>query len=193
MRAVILEQNDAEHYIPALEEFRRRHRGRRGIYLIHDGGPSHIAGATARYFDGCHGWWRPRLTPARASWLDQAELLIHAFGDRYLKRSSWPDRQRFITMWASWPEYNERYAHPFEWTWTNQKMRRWFQGIRPEFRAYFVPGTLGPPVQGHRRRERIGPLARKDPAGTAVGLTAGRRPGSRRGARGGRRTPTAGW
>ena len=26
----------------------------------------------------------------------------------------------------SWPEYNEVYAHPFEWTWTNQKMRRWF-------------------------------------------------------------------
>jgi len=24
------------------------------------------------------------------------------------------------------PEYNHRYAHPIEWTWTNQKMRRWF-------------------------------------------------------------------
>jgi hypothetical protein len=127
MRAVVLEQNDAEHYIPALEEFRRRHRGLRGVYLIQDGGPSHIAGATARYVGGCHGWWRPRLTPARASWLDQAELLIHAFSDRYLKRSSWPDRQRFVQhVMASWPEYNERYAHPFEWTWTNQKMRSWF-------------------------------------------------------------------
>ena len=82
MRVVVLEQNNAEHYIPALEEFRRRHRRLRGAYLIHDGGPSHVAGATAEYFDGCHGWWRPRLTPARASWLDQAELLIHAFGGR---------------------------------------------------------------------------------------------------------------
>jgi hypothetical protein len=27
---------------------------------------------------------------------------------------------------ASWPEYNRLYAHPFEWIWTNQKMRRWF-------------------------------------------------------------------
>jgi hypothetical protein len=27
---------------------------------------------------------------------------------------------------ASWPEYNHRYAHPFEWTWTNYKMRQWF-------------------------------------------------------------------
>jgi hypothetical protein len=88
MRAVVLEQNNAENSIPALKEFRRRHRRRRGIYLIHDGGPSHISGATAEYFDGCHGWWRPRLTPARASWLDQAELLIHAFVARYLKRNS---------------------------------------------------------------------------------------------------------
>jgi DDE superfamily endonuclease len=127
MRVVVLEQNNAENYIPALEEFRRRHRWLRGAYLIHDGGPSHIAGATAEYFDKCQGWWRPRLTPARASWLDQAELLIHAFGARYLKRSSWPDRESFIRhVTASWPEYNELYAHSFEWTWTNQKMRSWF-------------------------------------------------------------------
>ena len=127
MRAVVLERNDAANYVPALEEFRRRHRRLRGVYLIHDGGPSHISGATAEYFEGCHGWWRPRLTPARASWLDQAELLIHAFSDRYLKRSSWHDREEFIRHVAdSWPEYNELYAHPFEWTWTNQKMRSWF-------------------------------------------------------------------
>jgi hypothetical protein len=127
MRAVILAYNDAANYVPALEEFRRRHRLLRGAYLIHDGGPSHIAAATTEYFAGCHGWWRPRLTPARASWLDQAELLIHAFGDRYLKRSSWSDREEFIAhVLVSWREYNELYARPFEWTWTNQKMRQWF-------------------------------------------------------------------
>jgi hypothetical protein len=27
---------------------------------------------------------------------------------------------------TAWPEYNQLYAHPFEWTWTNQKMRQWF-------------------------------------------------------------------
>ena len=108
MRVVILEQNNAANYIPALEEFRRRHRWLRGAYLIHDGGPSHIAGATAEYLNGCHGWWRPRLTPARASWLDQAELLIHTFEDRYQTRSSWHDREEFIRhVAASWPEYNE--------------------------------------------------------------------------------------
>jgi hypothetical protein len=127
MQAVVLEQNNAANYIPALEQFRRRHRWLRGVYLIHDGGPSHTAAATADYFGGCHGWWRPRLTPARASWLDQAELLIHAFSDRYLKRGSWDNRDEFIQhVMDSWPEYNDRYAHPFQWTWTNQKMRRWF-------------------------------------------------------------------
>jgi hypothetical protein len=131
MRAMVLERNDAAHYVPALEEFRRGHRRLRGIYLIHDGGPSHIAGATAEYFDRCRGWWRPRPTPARASWLDQAELLIHAFGDRYLKRGSWCNRGEFIDhLAASWPEYNRLYAHPFEWTWTNPKMRRWFERHR---------------------------------------------------------------
>ena len=34
-------------------------------------------------------------------------------------------------MLASWPEYNHRYAHPIEWTWTNQKMRQWFDKHAP--------------------------------------------------------------
>jgi hypothetical protein len=127
MEAAILEVNDAEHYIPALEAFRREHRRLRGIFLVQDGGGSHIAAETARYFAGCRGWWQPRFTPARASWLNQAELLNRAFGHRYLKRGSWASREAYIShVMASWPEYNRLYAHPFEWTWTNQKMRRWF-------------------------------------------------------------------
>ena len=50
MEAVCLEANDAEHYIPELERFRREHRRLRGIFLIHDGGASHIAAETADYF-----------------------------------------------------------------------------------------------------------------------------------------------
>jgi hypothetical protein len=26
----------------------------------------------------------------------------------------------------SWPEYNRLHAHPFEWTWSSQKMRKWY-------------------------------------------------------------------
>ena len=127
MEALCLEANDADHYVAALRHFRRRHHGLKGIYLVHDGGPSHIGQTTEDYFSACHGWWRPGLTPARASWLDQAELLNHAFDHHYLKRGSWPNRAAYIDhVMSSWPEYNRRYAHPFEWTWTNQKMRQWY-------------------------------------------------------------------
>jgi hypothetical protein len=127
MAAVCLEANDAEHYVAALKQFRSDHRRLRGIYLIHDGGPSHISHVTTEYLASCRGWWRPRLTPTRASWLDQAELLNHAFDLRYLKRGSWESRAAYIEhVMSAWPEYNQRYAHPFEWTWTNQKMRRWY-------------------------------------------------------------------
>src|SRR5512135_2639115 len=79
-----------------------------------------------RYFAGSQGWWRPRYTPAKASWLNQAAILIHAFKHYYLKRVSWKSQEEFKThVLASWPDYNHRYAHPFEWTWTNQKMRQW--------------------------------------------------------------------
>jgi hypothetical protein len=127
MEAVCLEANDADHSIPELKRFRREHRRLRGIFLIHDGGASHIAGKTADYFTECGGWWHPRLTPAHASWLNQGELLNNAFGGRYLKRGSWSSREESIAhVDASWPEYNRLYAHPFEWTWTSPRMRRWF-------------------------------------------------------------------
>jgi hypothetical protein len=127
MEAACVETKDAVHYIEELKGFRRRHRLLRGVYLIQDGDPGHTAGLTQGYFRSCQGWWRPRFTPAHASWLDQAEMLNNAFSYRYLRRGSWTSREEFIAhIAASWPEYNERYAHPFEWTWTNQKMRHWF-------------------------------------------------------------------
>lgn len=132
MEAVCLEANDSDHDVPALKQFRSNHRRLRGIYLVHDGGPSHTGQITTDYLAATDGWWRPRLTPARASWLDQAELLNHAFSLRYLKRGSWKSREAFIDhVMLSWPEYNRRYAHPFAWTWTNQKMRRWFADHAP--------------------------------------------------------------
>jgi transposase len=127
MQLVFLAKNDHEHYIPELELFRKQHKELREVFLIQDGGPSHIAGETQRYFAKSHGWWKPRYTPANASWLDQAEILIHAFKHYYLKRKSWQSQAEFKThALASWPEYNHRYAHPFEWTWTNHHMRQWF-------------------------------------------------------------------
>lgn len=126
MEATCLVRKNADHYIQALQHFRQRHRHLRGVFLIQDGDPSHTATATMVYFKH-HPWWRPRFTPAHASWLNQAELLNNAFSYHYLKRRSWRSRQELIDhIEAAWPEYNQLYAHPFQWTWTNQKMRRWF-------------------------------------------------------------------
>jgi transposase len=127
MELAFLARNDAGHYLPELELYHRQHKELRGVFLIQDGGASHIAGDTREYFARSQGWWRPGYTPANASWLNQAEILVHAFKHYYLKRTSWKSRDEFKThVLASWPEYNHRYAHPFEWTWTNQKMRSWF-------------------------------------------------------------------
>lgn len=127
MELAFLANNDADHYLPELEWFHRQPQELRGVFLIQDGGSSHIAGWTQRYFAGSQGRWRPRYTPADASWLNQAEILVRAFKHSYLERASWKSQEEFKThVSASGPEYNHRHAHPFEWTWTNQKMRQWF-------------------------------------------------------------------
>ncbi|MBV9515231.1 MAG: transposase, partial [Mycobacteriaceae bacterium] len=127
MRVTTLNRNDAESYIWALRQLRADYGHLHGVYLIHDGGPSHIAAATNEYLSGLGGWWHARHTPAHASWLNQSGLPNNAFGGRHLKRGSWADRGAFVEhIRASGLEYNRLFAHPFEWTWTNQKMRDWF-------------------------------------------------------------------
>ena len=69
MEVAVEDTKDAKHYIGALRAFRRRHRGLQGVFLIQDGDPSHTSGDTAVYWSECRGWWRPRFTPAHASWL----------------------------------------------------------------------------------------------------------------------------
>ena len=132
MELAFLERNDAEHYLPESRLFRQHHQELRGVCLIQDGGSSHLAGDTRRCLDESDGWWRPRYTPANASWLNQAEILIHSFKHYYLKRGSWRSQEEFRShVLASWPEYNRRHAHPIEWTWTNQKTRQWFERHAP--------------------------------------------------------------
>jgi hypothetical protein len=132
MEVAVEAKKDAEHYVRELQAFRQRHRGLKGVFLVQDGDPSHTAGDTAAYWSRCGNWWRPRFTPAHASWLNQAELLIEAFSYHYLNRGSWTSREKFTDhVQASGPEYNQRYAHPFEWTWTNDQMRKWFAAHAP--------------------------------------------------------------
>jgi hypothetical protein len=134
MEVAVEAKKDAMHYIRELKAFRHRHRRLKGVFLIQDGDPSHTSGETEEYWSQGRGWWRPRFTPAHASWLNQAELLVGAFGYHYLKRATWRSREEFIDhVLVSAPEYNRRYAHPFTWTWTNHKMREWFTKHAAEF------------------------------------------------------------
>jgi hypothetical protein len=127
MEAACFEAKSARRYVQELSAFRSRHRHLRGVYLIHDNDPTHTAAKTSDYLASCSGWWRNRFTPVHASWLDEAELLLGAFSYHYLKRGSWRSRAEFIDhVGRSWPEYNRLYAHPFEWTWSSQRMRQWF-------------------------------------------------------------------
>jgi hypothetical protein len=90
-----------------------------------DNGSSHIAHDTQRDFAR-----RPRLrvlyTPVHASWLNQAELLLRAFGAKCLTRFDADSRQHLIDhLLASWREYHQRFAHPFKWSWTRRDMPAW--------------------------------------------------------------------
>ena len=56
MDLAFLASNDAEHYLVELKLFHRQHKDLRGVFLIQDGGPSHIAGSTRNYFAESRGW-----------------------------------------------------------------------------------------------------------------------------------------
>jgi hypothetical protein len=127
MEAVCFPDKSAIHYTAGLRHFRRRHRHLRGVYLIHDGDSTHTGACTPGYLSDFGHWWRPRLLPPDASWLNQAEMLLEAFEERYLKRGSWDSQDAFRQhIAAAWPEYNRLYAHPFDWEWTIPAMKQWF-------------------------------------------------------------------
>jgi hypothetical protein len=126
MRGGCLECNDSAPLIPTLDELFEELQERRRIHLIWDGGPSHTRGLTAQCLRRHRQKVRVLLTPAHASWLNQAELLLRAFSERYLKRGDWASRADLTHhLQASWHEYNKLLAHPFHWSWTRRKMRDW--------------------------------------------------------------------
>jgi len=43
-----------------------------------------------------------------------------------LKRGDWPSRDALVAhLDASWREYNQLFAHPFQWSWTRAKLDEW--------------------------------------------------------------------
>jgi DDE superfamily endonuclease len=126
MRGWCIDRNDGDHLRAVLREVFHIYRSARRVHLIWDGGSSHVAHETTRWLHYNHSRVRTLVTPPHASWLNQAELLLRAFGEHYLNHGEWKSRQQLIEhLDASWPEYNERFAHPIVWTWTRLKMHQW--------------------------------------------------------------------
>jgi transposase len=120
-----LEANDHQHFLEALRRLARHYPRARRLHLILDNGSSHIAHATKAYVAG-HPRLRAFYTPPHASWLNQAELLLRAFSDKYLARFDPYSRQHLIEhLEGSWPEYNRRFAHPFQWSWNCRDLYAW--------------------------------------------------------------------
>lgn len=61
-----------------------KYRKARRIHLIWDGGSSHISGYTQEFLRLYQPQVRVSVTPAQASWLNQAELLLRSFASHYL-------------------------------------------------------------------------------------------------------------
>ncbi len=128
MRACCLDKNDSEHLCRVLPQSLRPFRKWRRVHLIWDGGPSHTAESTRAFLRLYDSWLRVLYTPAHASWLNQAELLLKSFVLRYLKRGSWRSRDDLIEhLLASAPEYNRLFAQPIDWSWTGRNMRDWVE------------------------------------------------------------------
>jgi hypothetical protein len=126
MRGFCLDRNDGEHLRLVLPKLFRAHRHARRVHLIWDGGSSHVSEETTTWLRLHYPRVRTLVTPPHAGWLNQAELLLRAFSERYLKRGDWNSRDELLAhLDASWREYNECFARPITWSWTRTKMRRW--------------------------------------------------------------------
>jgi transposase len=120
-----LEADDHEHFLGALNRLTRRYPWAQRLNLVMDNGSPHIAHQTKAYL-ARHPRVRAFYTPPHASWLNQAELLLRAFSDKYLQRFDPVSRQHLIDhLEASWPEYNRRFAHPFQWSWSCRDLYAW--------------------------------------------------------------------
>jgi len=121
-----LDRSDGDHFRSALTRCLQPFHAAKKVHLILDGGPSHTSHKTRAFFKDLCPKVRVLFTPPHASWLDQAELLLRAFSQRYLHRGSWESRQQMIEhIRASTSEYNQRFAHPFNWSWTRRDFRDW--------------------------------------------------------------------
>jgi len=121
-----LNKNDGEHFRPAIRRWLHPYGWAKRIYLIIDNGSSHISSDTLEFFEELSPRVQVLLTPPNASWLNQAEALLEAYSTRYLMRGSWYSRSRMVRhIIESTHEYNQRFAHPFDWNWSCRNFLYW--------------------------------------------------------------------
>lgn len=126
MFAECLDKNDGQHFRPAMQRFLHPYSWARRIHLIIDNGSSHTSEETTEFFESRKPRVHLLFTPTNASWLNQAEALLEAFSTRYLIRGSWCGRTHMVEhIIGSKQEYNQCYAHPFDWRWTCRDFRYW--------------------------------------------------------------------
>ncbi len=124
--AECLDKNDGEHFRPAVRRLLHPYGWAQRIHLIIDNGSSHSSDDTLAFFHELSPRIHVLFTPVDASWLNQAESLLEAFGERYLLRGNWNCRDRMIQhILDSQSDYNQRFAHPFQWEWSCRKFRYW--------------------------------------------------------------------
>jgi hypothetical protein len=96
MRGWCLPANDSYQLCRVLPRFFYKYREARRIHLIWDGGPSHISEYTQEFLRLYRPQVRVSVTPAHASWLNQAELLLRSFASHYLDRGDWSSKEQMI-------------------------------------------------------------------------------------------------
>ena len=126
MWAECLDKNDGEHFRPAVRRLLHPYGWAKRIHLIIDNGPSHTSDDTTAFFRDLSPRIHVLFTPVDASWLNQAESLLEAFSERYLLRGNWNCRDQMIQhILDSQSDYNQRFAHPFQWEWSCRDFRYW--------------------------------------------------------------------
>lgn len=126
MWAECLDKNDGEHFRPAIRRWLHPYSWAKRIHVILDNGSSHISGNTMEFFEELSPRVQVLFTPPNASWLNQAEALLEAFSERYLLRGSWCSRPSMVRhILSSTQEYNQRFAHPFDWKWSCRMFLFW--------------------------------------------------------------------
>lgn len=65
------------------------------------------------------------FTPIHGSWLNQVELFFSVLARQFLRRGDFSGVEDFIGRLRRWLEdYNERWAHPYRWTYTGEPLVR---------------------------------------------------------------------